>query len=118
MSKCNSYSILTEFFPPRQVLKFTDLHKEHVEKDEEQIEKNKNNPLSAPPSKTSSFEKKKNKAWKDLQDLHNKMEDLQWGISNGTNPKHIAESCGAFVTFEHEESKVSCLTTARSQGGG
>ena len=64
----------------QKVLKFTDLHSVHVKKDEEELEKSKNNPLSAPPSKASTFEKKKNKAWKDLQDLHTKMEDLQWGL--------------------------------------
>ncbi|GMH85714.1 hypothetical protein TrST_g4791 [Triparma strigata] len=107
-------SLLDQIEMQRQkVLKFTDLHSVHVKKDEEELEKSKNNPLSAPPSKASTFEKKKNKAWKDLQDLHTKMEDLQWGISNGTNPKHIAESCGAFVTFEHEESKIRCLDDYR-----
>jgi len=66
-------------------------------------------------SKLNDIERKKNIAIMQLDQLKKRLNDLQWSISNGSNPKAIKESCGVFVTFEHEESKNRWDPT-RSEG--
>jgi len=65
--------------------------------------------LKADAMKLENLERKKRFAVEKLKTLKNKMENLNWQICGKMNPNNLSICVGAFVTFEHQESRNRCL---------
>ena len=115
----NSGKVIRSFREKKSLLTRIERQREKVHKCTEDYEKELTNdgstetsakrvnePLSLPQSKLRYLKRKKNAAVLNLHSLLTRLNDVQWKISNGANPKTISECCGVFVTFEHEESRV------------